>query len=172
VPKGIAATGVPELQRQLRDALGINVVPTVDSSGYALMAFAFGRNLDGAVSGTVPLTFALDDACVDLDDAVYAQFHSGQPLNTYRLQDPALDALLDKSRAEFDTDTRHRLGIDIQNYLLRNVNGRIEYCAPIVRRLRWGYVRNSRQPISDGSDYNLADVWLDSSHPAFPAHPA
>src|SRR5438477_2577130 len=41
VPKGIAAKGTPELQRQLHDALGINVVPAVDSSGYTLMAFAF-----------------------------------------------------------------------------------------------------------------------------------
>ena len=172
VPKGIAAKGQPELQRQLRDALGVNIVPAVDSSGYALMAFAFGRNLDGATSGTVPFTFALDDAGVDLDDAVYAQFHSGQLLNTYRLQDPALDTLLDKSRAEFDSDARHRLGIDIQNYLLRNGNARIENCAPIKRRLSWGYVRNSRPPMSDGSDYELADLWLDSSHPAFAGRPA
>ena len=171
VPKYVAAKGAPALQGQLHDALGVNVVPAVDSSGYTLMAFAFGRNLDGATAGVVPFTFALEDTGVDLDDAVYAQFHSGQPLNTYRLQDPALDVLLDKSRAEFDTDARRRLGIDIQNYLVRNVNARIEYCAPVLRRLRWGYVRNSRLPISAGADYQLADLWLDSSHPAFAARP-
>ena len=32
VPKSIAAKGAPELQRQLHDALGINVVSAVDSS--------------------------------------------------------------------------------------------------------------------------------------------
>ena len=35
----------------------------------------------------------------------------------------------------FLPDARRRLGIDIQSYLLRNVNARIEYCAPVVRRL-------------------------------------
>ena len=68
-------------------------------------------------------------------------------MNTYRLQDPTLDALLDKQRGEFDEDARHKIGLDLQEYLLANVNARIEYLAPIDRRLTWGYVRNSHHAL-------------------------
>ncbi len=169
VPAMLAAKAAPVLQQQLHDALGVNVNPNIDASGYAYTAFALGRNIDGATEGVVPFTFGLDDAGVDLDDALYAQFRSGQPLNSFRLQDPALDALLDKSRTEFDFEARHKIGTDVQNYLLKNVNARIEYCAPILRRLRWGYVRNAAMPMWHGSNYQLADAWLDQSHPAWPA---
>jgi hypothetical protein len=92
-------------------------------------------------------------------------------MNTYRLQDPQLDSLLDQQRREFDTAARRQIGLDAQEYLLANVNARIEICAPVERRLVWGYVRNSSMPLWHGSTQDLADVWLDKSHPAFAARP-
>ena len=169
VPAMLSEKATPLLQQQLHDALGVNVVPNVDASGYAYTSFALGRNIDGATEGVVPFTFGLDDAGVDLDDALFAQFRSGQPLNSFRLQDAALDTLLDKSRTELDFEARRKIGIDVQNYLLKNISARIEYSAPILRRLRWGYVRNAPMPMWHGSNYQLADVWLDTSHPAWPA---
>jgi hypothetical protein len=55
----------------------------------------------------------------------------------------------------------------VQDYLVANVNARLEYAAPVDRRLTWGYVKNSHHPIAAGSNYHLADTWLDSSHPAW-----
>ena len=114
-----------------------------------------------------PLTFAIEDGGVDMDDWLYPHFRSGQAMNSYRLQDPRLDALLDRSRAEFDAGARHRIAIDVQDYLLAKANARLEFCAPIERRLRWGYVRNATLPVWYGHDETLADVWLDTAHPAW-----
>jgi hypothetical protein len=92
-------------------------------------------------------------------------------MNTYRLQDAQLDAMLDKSRAEFDNDARCRIGLDIQDYLLAKVNARIEYLAPVERRLSWGYVRNYRMPAWYGSNQDLADTWIDTAHASWRPRP-
>ncbi len=172
VPNAIAARAIPVLRRQLAENLGLTITPVIDPSGYALIAAALGRNIDGAAEGVAPFTFAMEDGGVDLDDWLYPHFRSGQPMNSYRLQDPQLDAMLDKSRAEFDADARHKIGIDAQDYLLAKVNARIEYLAPVERRLTWGFVRNPHVPLSYGSAQDLADTWLDTSHPAWRQRPA
>ncbi len=171
VPRTIPEIAVAAVQRQLSEALGVAVVPQIDPSGDALIAAALRRSIEGAADGAVAFTFGFEDGGVDLDDWVYGQFRGGAPGNTFRLQDAALDALLEKQRAEFDEEARHKLGIDIQDYLLANVNARLEYLAPVNRRLSWGYVRNSHFPIWYGSDYGLADTWLDTSHPAWIRRP-
>jgi peptide/nickel transport system substrate-binding protein len=172
VPKIIAERAVGLVQRQLSDVLGAKVETVVDESGYAVIASALGRNIDGATEGVVHFTFGFEDGGVDLDDWLYGQFHSGQPMNTHRLHDSTLDAMLEKTRGEFDHEARRKQGIDIQNYLLGKVNARLEFCAPVTRRLSWGYVRNPHLPIWYGSDYELANTWLDTSHPAWSRRPA
>lgn len=167
VPRTIPEIAVAAVQRQLSEVLGVTVVEQVDPSGDALIAAGFRLNVEGAAEGTASFTFGFEDGGVDLDDWVYGQFRSGASGNTFRLQDATLDVLLDKQRAEFDEDARHKLGLDIQDYLLANVNARLEYLAPVNRRLSWGYVRNPHFPIWYGSDYMLADTWLDTSHPAW-----
>ncbi|MHB8516033.1 MAG: ABC transporter substrate-binding protein [Dehalococcoidia bacterium] len=178
---GVTFAGVPKLipdraaevfQRQMQEALGVRITRSTDPSGYALIAYALTRNLEGASDGVVPFTFGFEDGGVDLDEWVYPQFRSGQPMNSYRLEDPTLDAMLDKQRQEFDARARHKQGLAIQDYLLAQVNARLEYLAPVSRRLTWGYVRNSSMPIWYGSRYKLADTWLDTSHPAWTARPA
>ena len=59
------------------------------------------------------------------------------------------------------------LGLDIQDYLLTQVNARLEYMAPVRRRIVWGYVRNSKLPIWYGANQYLADVWIDTAHPSW-----
>lgn len=167
VPRTLPEIAVGALQRQLSETLGVTVVPQVDPSGDALIASRLRLNVEGAAEGTVGFTLGFEDGGVDLDDWVYGQFRSGAPDNTFRLQDPTLDALLDGQRAEFDEAGRRNLGLDIQDYLLANVNARLEYLAPVNRRLSWGYVRNPHFPIWYGSDYMLADTWLDTSHAAW-----
>jgi ABC-type transport system substrate-binding protein len=172
IPRTIPERTVEAVRAQLQGALGVNVVSQVDPSGTRLIANAYMRNLEAATEGTVSCTFAIEDGGVDLDDWLYPHFRSGEAMNTYRLQDPQLDALLDRQRREFDVETRRRIGLDAQEYLLANVNARIEIAAPVERRLAWGYVRNSQMPLWYGSAQDLADVWLDTTHPAFEARPA
>jgi ABC-type transport system substrate-binding protein len=172
VPRTIPEIGVAAMQRQLNEAFGVSLVPQVDPSGGALIAAGLRLNREGASEGTIAFTFGLEDGGVDLDDWVYTQFRGGEPGNTYRLQDATLDALLDAQRVEFDADARRKLGIDIQEYLLANVNARIEYVAPVRRRLTWGYARNYGLPMWYGSDFDLADTWLDSTHAAWVGRPA
>ena len=172
MPRTIPERAVEAVRAQLQGALGVNVVSQVDPSGTGLISNAYMRNLEAATEGTVSCTFAVEDGGVDLDDWLYPHFRSGEAMNTYRLQDPQLDALLDKQRREFDGEARRRIGLDAQEYLLANVNARIEIAAPVERRLAWGYVRNSRMPLWHGSTQDLADVWLDTAHPAFGSRPA
>jgi peptide/nickel transport system substrate-binding protein len=172
IPRTIPERAIEAVRAQLQGTLGVNLISQVDPSGHALLANAFMRNLDGATEGAITCTFAFEDGGVDLDDCLYPHFRSGEAMNTYRLQDPQLDSLLDQQRREFDTATRRQIGLDAQEYLLANVNARIEICAPVERRLVWGYVRNSRMPLWHGSTQDLADVWLDKSHPAFASRPA
>ena len=167
IPHIIPGRAADLLQRQLQDALGVRVVAGTDPSGYAFIAFGLTRNLDGASDGVVPFTFGFEDGGVDLDDWVYGEFRSGQPRNTYRLQDATLDAMLDKQRGEFDAGARRQQGLAIQDYLLANVNARLDYLAPVSRRVTWGYVRNSYVPLWYGAADKLADTWLDTSHPAW-----
>lgn len=167
VPKAISDRAIAAITRQLGDVLSAKVTATTDPTGQVLIGAAMMRNTEGATEGVAPFTFALEDGGVDLDDWLYPQFRSGQPLNSYRLQDPQIDALLDKSRAEFNAGARRTIGLDIQNYLLAKVNARLEYCAPVQRQLRWGYVHNAALPLWYGHNDALADAWLDTSHPAW-----
>lgn len=167
VPKAIPDRAIEAITRQLAEVLSAKVTAQTDPTGHVLLAAALVRNVEGATDGVAPLTFAIEDGGIDLDDWLYPSFRSGQPMNSYRLQDPQLDALLDRSRAEFDADARRRIGLDVQEYLLAKANARLEFCAPIERRLRWGYVRNAALPVWYGHDASLADVWLDTAHPAW-----
>ncbi|HYM16179.1 MAG TPA: ABC transporter substrate-binding protein [Dehalococcoidia bacterium] len=172
VPRLIPDRAVAFVQQQLRDALGLAITPVVDPTGGVFIAAALARNIDGATDGVAPFTFAFEDGGYDVDSWLYPQFRSGQPMNTYRLQDAQLDAMLDKERGEFSTEARRKLGLDVQDYLIANVNARLEYLAPIERRLTWGYVRNSHMPAWYGETQHLADTWIDTSNPASHARPA
>jgi ABC-type transport system substrate-binding protein len=167
VPKAIPDRAIDAIRSQLSGVLGAKVTASTDPTGQAFIAAALVRNAEGATEGIVPCTFAFEDGGVDLDDWLYPQFRGGQPMNSYRLQDPQIDAMLDRSRGEFDASARHRIGLDIQDYLLAKANARLEFCAPVQRRLRWGYVRNATLPIWHGRNEALADVWLDTAHPAW-----
>lgn len=167
VPAVLGSKAADLLQQGLQQTLGVKLIAGTDASGYAFIAAALRRNLAAASEGVVPFTLAFEDGGVDLDEWLYAQYRSGQSQNTYRLQDATLDAMLDKQRQEFDAEARRSQGLAIQDYLLANVNARLDYLAPVSRRVTWGYVRNSTMPIWYGSLERLADTWLDQSHDAW-----
>jgi peptide/nickel transport system substrate-binding protein len=172
VPRTIPERAIAAVQRQLSETLGLRVMPQVDTSGHAVIASALGKNLEGATQGVTPFTFGFEDGGVELDEWLYPQFRGGGPLNSYRLQDATLDGMLDGLRTEFDADERAKKARDVQDYLLANVNARIEILAPVERRLTWGYVRNPHLPLWDGSNEALANTWLETAHPGWSGRPA
>jgi peptide/nickel transport system substrate-binding protein len=172
VPKPLVEKAGPAMERMLRDALNVKLVVLSDPSGDAVIAAGLRRNAEGASEGTAPFTCRFEDGGIDLDDCVYAQFHSGEPGNTYRLHDAALDGQLERQRAEFNQDARRELGFALQDYLIANVNARLDLIAPVRRRLRWGYVRNPVFATWHGFDERLANTWLDREHPAWAARAA
>ena len=100
---------------------------------------------------------------IDLDDWVWPYFHSAGTKNSFLISDSKLDGMLDAQRGEFDRQKRQQLGYDIQNYLLENVNARIDYCSPITRGVAWDYVQNNWNATWYGSSFLYANVWLDQS---------
>jgi len=171
IPRIIPERAADAIARDLRDALGVSVTSQTDPTGGVLIGQALGRNLESASEGVVGCTLMLEEGGVDLDDWLYPHFRSGQTMNTYRLQDPQLDAILDRTRTEFDSEARRRLGLDAQDYLLSKVNARLEICAPVQRRLAWGYVHNASLPMWYGSE-RLEDAWMDTTHAAWRTRPA
>lgn len=172
IPRALPERAVEALRSQLQGALGVNLISSVDLSGQALISTALQRNLSGATEGALTCALLVEDGAIDLDEWLYPHFRSGGRLNTYRLEDPQLDDLLEKQRREFDEASRRKLGLEAQDYLAANVNARLEICAPVERRLVWGYVKNSRPQFTYGASQELADVWLDATHPAFADRPA
>lgn len=171
VPKAIAGPAAEAVRRQLAETIGMRLVPVIDPTGDVLLGGALRRNVEGAAEGAVLFTFGLEGAGADLDDHVY-QFRSGQTANTYRNEDATLDDMIDRQRSEFDEDARRQIGHDIQQYLLGKANVRIEYLAPVQRRLRWGYARDVHQALCFGGSERLAGAWLDTGHPAWSTRPA
>jgi peptide/nickel transport system substrate-binding protein len=172
VPRSLVDKVAPAMQRMLRDTLNATLNIQSDPSGDAVVSAALRRNAEGASEGIAACTCGFEDGGIDLDDCLYGQYHSGEPGNTYRLQDATLDAQLEEQRAVFDNEVRREVGVALQDYLLANVNARLDYIAPLRRRLAWGYMRNSTLPSWHGLDERLADVWLDDTHSAWASRAA
>ncbi len=59
---------------------------------------------------------------VDPDQQLYALYYSKSARNETHIDDPTLDAMIDKQRGEFDAQQRQKLVHDAQKYILANVN--------------------------------------------------
>jgi peptide/nickel transport system substrate-binding protein len=124
--------------------------------------------------------WGFDNGWIDLDDWVYPYFHSTGSKNSFRVNDPELDVLLDAQRTEFDYERRRELGYQIQRYILGMegdgmqpaANVRVDYATPYLAIVTWPYVKNSVFFPWFGSSYWQANVWLDKNDPSFGARPA
>jgi ABC-type transport system substrate-binding protein len=172
VPAYIPDKARPELERQLKEALGLTLDVTIDPTGYNGLATTFLHNAADETEGTFAASFGFDNGWIDLDDWVYPYFHSDGTKNSFLLSDSKLDDMLDAQRQEFDRQKRQKLGYDIQNYLLENVCARIDYCSPITRGTGWDYVQNSWNATWFGSNFLMANVWLDQTAPSYSGRPA
>jgi ABC-type transport system substrate-binding protein len=171
IPTYIPQKALPEMKRQLKEALGVDVREEVDPTGYTKLAQCLLRNTADAGSDTCAFTWGFDNGWIDLDDWVYPYFYTGGTKNSFLLSDPTLDEMLDKQRGEFDYEARRDLGYEIQRYLLENSLARLDYAAPISRFAQWTYARNSFTATWFGHNYFFADVWLDKDDPNYSGRP-
>jgi ABC-type oligopeptide transport system substrate-binding subunit len=126
------------------------------------------------------MTWGFDNGWIDLDDWVYPYFHSTGSKNSFRVNDPEFDSLLDAQRKEFDIERRRELGYQIQRYLL-GLEGdglqdaalaRSDYATPRTATVAWPYFKNRVAFPWFGNSYWIANVWLDKNESSFGARPA
>jgi peptide/nickel transport system substrate-binding protein len=155
----------PHFQKMMMDNLGLELKGELDPTGYTELAQA-------AFQKTALFTFSYDNGYLDLDDWVYPYFHSTGIKNSFNLNDPKMDEMLDAQRAEFDLERRRQLGYDIQNYLMDNVLARLDWVGEVWRGCIWPYLRNYLPDPWYGSSFRIANYWLDSTDPTFAGRPA
>ena len=155
----------PHFQRMMMDNLGLELKGKIDLTGYTELAQA-------ALQKTALFTFNYDNGYLDLDDSLYPYFHSTGIKNSFNLNDPKLDQMLDAQRAEFDRQRRQQLGYDIQNYLLDSVLARLDWVAQIWRGGVRPYLHNYLPEPWYGFNFRWANYWLDSNDPSFQGRPA
>jgi len=172
VPAYIPEKGMPQTVRMLTEVLGANVETDLDPTGYTTLVACLLRNSEGASEGTCEFAWGFDNGWLDLDDWFYPYFRTGAPKNSFRVSDPKLDEMLEVQRAEFDYEKRHQIGLDIQHYLMDEVNCRIEYVNQLVHNVNWNYLKNPFQSTWYGMTYMFANTWLDADDPAFAGRPA
>jgi len=172
VPAYIPEKAMPQTVRMLTEVLGAEVETDLDPTGYTTLVACLLRNSEGAPTGTCEFAWGFDNGWIDLDDWLYPYFRTDAPKNSFRLSDPKLDELLDAQRIEFDYEKRRQIGLEIQNYLLDEVNCRIEYVNQLVHNVNWNYLKNFFQSTWYGMTYMFANTWLDADDPAFVGRPA
>jgi len=161
----IIRNAFPQFQKMLADNLGLELKGRLDATGYTEIAQA-------ALQKRLVFALTFDNGFNDLDDYVYAYFHSSGPKNSFMLADPQLDQMLEGQRAEFDEARRQQLGYEIQRYLLDNVLAKIDWTCGIGLWAQWPYRRNRKIQPWFGESFLLANEWLDSTHPTFDGRPA
>lgn len=171
VPPWIAEKILPQVERQLRENLGAEVRSEVDQTGYTEIIACLSRSIGGAPSEGCVFTWSFDNGFTDLDDWLYAYFHSEGGLNSYPLRDDLIDQWLDEQREEFEYEKRRELGLQIQDRLTEILPG-MRYFNAIQRTLQRPYLRNGLSWPWFGAGYWSANVWLDSSDPQFQGRPA
>jgi peptide/nickel transport system substrate-binding protein len=155
----------PQLQRQLKEVLGLEASGTLDSTGYTTIA-------QGLLQKRLVFIFGWDNGWMEPDDYLYPYFHSTGSKNSFNLSDPALDHMLEEQRQEFDLERRRQLVYDIQHYLLDKVVARPDWVSDITRGMLWPYLKNRWYSAWFGDTFQHAETWLDSTDPTFQGRPS
>ncbi|MGB6837183.1 MAG: ABC transporter substrate-binding protein [Dehalococcoidia bacterium] len=171
VPGFIPNVALPQTVRMLKEVLGVDVETEVDPTGYTTLAACTLRNIQGAASGTCESVWGYDNGWIDLDDWLYPYFRTGGAKNSYRLSDPKVDELLDAQRIEFDYEKRRQIGLELQHYLLDEVNADLKYGNQNEQDMYWNYVRNPWIWNWYGSSYLFANTWIDQNAPSYAGRP-
>jgi ABC-type transport system substrate-binding protein len=145
------------IQQQLARNLGLEV---------GVFPMSLGEITARLLAQQAPWVAGPDTGWIDLDDWVYPYFHSSGVKNTFALRDEALDGMLASQRADFDHESRRRMGYAIQRRLLE-LNAGVNFVSERVIALAWPYVRQFPLDAGDGYQGRMAQTWLDRSDASF-----
>ncbi len=171
IPDFIPNIALPQTVRMLREVLGVELEAEVDPTGYTSLASCTLRNTQGAATGTCEAVWGYDNGWIDLDDWLYPYFHTGGGKNSYRLSDPTVDELLDAQRIEFNYQERRDIGLELQHYLMDQVNADIKFANQNEQDMYWNYVRNPWIWNWYGNSYLFANTWIDQNAPSYADRP-
>lgn len=172
IPNTIVTKALPQVKRQLEEVLGAQVETTIDTTGYTQIIACLSRAIAGESGEGCTFTWSYDNGFTDMDDWLWAYYHTGGGLNAFPLSDPQIDAWLDQSREEFEYEKRRDLAWKIQDRLLTEILAGARYMNDIGRSLRWPYLKNPRSWPWFGVAYWYANVWLDTSDPTYSGRPS
>jgi peptide/nickel transport system substrate-binding protein len=172
---------IPNFIGTWKQFMNKNLGISVDS--LRTLAQAYSRIAEALANESCDLAsmyWGFDNGWIDLDDWVYPYFHSTGSKNSFRLNDPDLDLLLDAQRKEFDYERRRELGYQIQRYILGQegdgmqpgAHARVDYATPYLAIVTWPYVKNSVFFPWFGSSYWSSNVWLDKNDESYRGRPA
>jgi peptide/nickel transport system substrate-binding protein len=172
IPSYIPQEALPEFQQRLQENLGANVTTRIDETGYTNLAQCLLLYQQGQ-DGNCPFTWGFDNGWIHWFDWLYPYFHSTGAKNSFLMNDPEMDRMLDEVAGIFDYDEAHERVLDIQRYLLDpGATGaafaQIPYINDLGRTISWPYVHNLRGVSWFGHlDTLYANLWIDTSHPEY-----
>lgn len=168
----------PSFLETLRQNLGTSNVKEHLIRAYPQIAEGFLKGCD-----QIQAYWGYDNGWIDLDDWLYPYFHSTGPKNSFGVNDPQMDKLLDAQRREFDEGRRRELGYQIQRYLLgvdpagsgeplelkpdSSALARLDYATLINSAVSWPYYRNRYSFPWFGNNHWTANQWLDRNDPSY-----
>ncbi len=167
IPATIPQKALPVVKQELEQVLGAEVQTDIDQTGYTQIIACLSRAIAGESGEGCTFTWSFDNGFTDMDDWLFAYYHTGGGLNAFPLSDPQVDQWLDQSREEFDYQKRRDLGWQVQDRLLSEIIPGMRFMNDIGRSLRWQYVKNGRNWPWYGTAYWYANVWLDTSDPSY-----
>jgi peptide/nickel transport system substrate-binding protein len=172
IPAWISEKILPQVQRELEQSLGAQIITDVDRTGYTEIISCLSRAIGGAPAEACVFTWSFDNGFTDLDDWLYAYDHTNGGLNASRTSDPQLDQWLEDQREEFDYEKRREIGFKIQDRVLTEILNGYRFFNDIGRGVQRPYLKNARVWPWFGVGYWHANVWLDQNDPQFQGRPA
>ena len=172
IPSYIPQEALPEYQQRLQENLGAEVTTRIDETGYTNLAQCLLLYQQGQ-DGGCPFTWGFDNGWVHWFDWLYPYFHSTGAKNSFLMNDPEMDRMLDEAVQIFDYDEAHERVLEMQRYLLDpGATGaafaQIPYINDLGRTISWPYVHNVRGFSWFGHlDAHFANLWIDTSHPEY-----
>jgi peptide/nickel transport system substrate-binding protein len=136
----------------------IGVSPQIVVQDYAREYIAAGGTFFGGFEGVF---FGLQTPFTDPHDFLFNMNHSQSKRNHAGVNDPALDALIDKEAATLDENTRVRLVREIQKYLSDKMYYAPGFVGPAFTGVQ-PWVKGYRYSATYGSGTeSVAELWID-----------
>lgn len=177
VPDYIKNQALPEMKRVLGEVLGAETEEEIDEAGYVVLGQGYLNNMIGE-EPRLPFGWGFDNGWIHWFDWLYPFFHSTGAKNSFILDDPVLDGMLDDALGDFEYESARETVLDIQRYLLDTGNdgmgvlAQLPYVNEADRGIAWPYVKNMRGFTWFGHSDWYANLWFDQDDPSYGDRPA